>query len=241
VKVMLSAVTILTLAVASAFAKDHAAEYQAGTFSATGQLSDGSIAQCNHGNCNSRGAAHNVHYVRTDDGMYVIEAPISVGASILEAYATAGIGPTLHKEWFMDQLHEGDKVLFRAECNKHNDCQFWLPNPDREGKEYRTLGIFRPDHAQTNTSALCRSGKLRPEVAAQVCPAMPAPAVSAPAPVPAAAPAAPASAAVPATTTPAPVASAAPTPAAASTAPGYLPPPTGPRPAYLPDPATPKQ
>jgi hypothetical protein len=236
VKVVLSAITILTLAAASAYAKDHAAEYQAGTFSATGQLSDGSIAQCNHGNCNSRGAAHNVHYVRTDEGMYIIEAPISVGASLLEAYATAGIGPTLHKEWFMDQLHEGDKVLFRAACNKHNDCQFWLPNPDREGKEYRTLGIFRPDHAQTNTSALCRSGKLRPEVAAQVCRVTSASAVSAPASVPAAA-----SATAPATTTAAPVSNAAPAPTAASTAPGYLPPPTGPLPAYLPDPATPKQ
>jgi len=170
-KVMLSAVTVLTLVVTPAFAKDHAAEYQAGTFSSTGQLSDGSIAQCNRGNCSTRGAAHNVHYVRTDDGMYIIEAPISVGVSILEAYATAGMGPTIHKEWFMDQLHEGDQVLFRASCNKHNDCQFWLPNPDHDGKEYRTLGIFRPDQAQTNTAALCRSGKLKPEVSARVCPA----------------------------------------------------------------------
>jgi hypothetical protein len=221
-KVMLSAVTVLILAVVPAFGKDHAAEYQAGTFSSTGQLSDGSIAQCNRGNCSTRGAAHNVHYVRTDDGMYIIQAPISVGVSILEAYATAGMGPTIHKEWFMDQLHEGDQVLFRSSCNKHNDCQFWLPNPDHDGKEYRTLGIFRPDHALTNTAAMCRSGKLRPEVAAQVCPATTAAVPASPTHVAFAPLPVPVSVASVAPPTPIP---AAPTPAtpASTAAPGYLP------------------
>lgn len=146
-KVMCSVVSALTFTIIPAFGKDHAAEYQAGIFSSTAQLSDGNVAQFNHGSCNRRGAAHNV---RTDDGMYIIQGPISVGVSVLEAYATAGMGPTIHQELFMDQLHEGDKVLFSASFNKHNDCQFRLANPDLDGKEYRTLGIFRPDHAQTN-------------------------------------------------------------------------------------------
>lgn len=116
-----------------------------------------------------RGAAHKVHYVRHRRDVYH-SVPISVGSSILEAHATAGMGPTIYREWFMDPLREGDQVLFRAECNKHNNFQFWLSNPDHKGQEYRTFGIFRPDQAQTNTAALCRSGRLRPEVAR---PAMP--------------------------------------------------------------------
>ena len=179
-----------------------------------------------------RGAAHNVHYVRTDDGMYIIQSPISLGMSFLEAYATAGMGPMIHKEWFMDQLHEGDQILFRASCNKHNDCQFWLPNPDHDGKEYRTLGIFRPDQAKTNTAALCRSGKLRPDVAARVCEVAPAPvAVVAPAPVrvrpvpTTALSPVPVSVASVTPTTPAPPAAAAQVPAtpAPAAVPGYLP------------------
>ena len=172
----------VALSFTPAFAKqDHASEYQAGTFSSTGQLSDGSIAQCAGGYCSTRGASHNIHYVRTDDGMYVIQAPINVAASIVTAYFTYGLAPTVHKEWFMDQLHEGDKVLFRSKCNKHGDCQIWLPSPDKQGYEYRTLGYFRPDHAQTNTAALCASGKLSAAVQASVCSVKPAASVAAPA------------------------------------------------------------
>src|ERR1039458_1381023 len=163
------------LVVSPAFAKDHAQWYQVGIFSSTGQLSDGTFANCYGSGCNSYSAGHNIHYIRTQDGMYAVEAPISVGLSLLGALATEGNSPTIHKEWFMDQLHEGDKVLFAAACDKHNNCQFWLPNPDKVGKEFSTMGYYRPDNAKTNTGTLCGTGKLKPEIEAQVCPAKPTP------------------------------------------------------------------
>ena len=81
----------------------------------------------------------------------------------------------------MDNLHEGDKVLFAAKCDmKHSQhrCEFWLPNPDKTGKEVATLGSFSPAVAKTNTTALCGTGKLSAAVESQLCtpPAVPQPA-----------------------------------------------------------------
>lgn len=166
-------------------ASDHSDQYQIGVFSSTGQLSDGSYSSWNGSNSRSYSAAHNIHYIRTSEGMFAIEAPVSVAASMITGMATGGFAPTVHKEWFMDQLHEGDKILFRANCNKHNNCTFWLPNPDHEGREIRTLGYYRADNARSNTQQLCGKGKLAPDVEAQVCSAPPTPTAAAAAPQPA--------------------------------------------------------
>lgn len=167
-------VAVLSLAVSlPALAKDHTSEYQVGIFSSTGQLSDGSYAVCNGRGCSAYSASHNIHYVRTTTGMYVIAAPISVAKTLGLGMLTGGNSPMVHNEWFMDQLHEGDKVLFAPQCRKNNDCMFYLPNPDKVGKEYVSLGYFRPDVAKSNTQTLCGTGKLTPQVEAQVCPVGP--------------------------------------------------------------------
>jgi hypothetical protein len=209
---MIAVVFLLLLVATPAFAGDHASEYQVGVFSATGQLSDGSFAHCQGGNCSAYSAAHNIHYVRTNTGMYAIAAPISIGWSLTAAVLTDGMAPTVYKQWFMDQLHSGDKILFASKCTKHNNCVFWLPDPDKTGKEYVAYGYYRPDVAKTNTQSLCGKGKLPQEVEAQVCAvaitspisspvqeqkAVPAPivrtaAISVPAPVPVSAPITPA-------------------------------------------------
>jgi hypothetical protein len=77
----------------------------------------------------------------------VVLAHLHVGSSIL-MMATDGHAPSVHKARFMDQLHEGDKILFAPKCGKHNRCQFWLPNPDKTGKEVATLGSFEPTVAK---------------------------------------------------------------------------------------------
>ena len=165
---------------AQAREKDHSADYQVGTFSSTGTISDGSYANCSGGGCSAYSAAHNIHYVSTADGVYAIEAPTSVAGTMLVGMMSGGNAPTIHKGWFMDNLHEGDKVLFAAKCktyrNNHTSCQFWLPNPDKTGKEILTVGGFNPAVAKTNTSQLCGTGKLSASVEAQVCNAAPAPA-----------------------------------------------------------------
>jgi hypothetical protein len=164
---------ILTCALpALSLASDHSADYQVGIFSSTAQLSDGTFAQASGGTARAYQAQHNVHYVRTMTGLYAIQAPVAMAASMIDAMVLGPLAPVIHKEWFMDQLHEGDKILFRVRCNKHNDCEFYLPNPDTNGdkiKEVRTLGWYRPDNAQTNTQMLCGKGKLAPEVEAQIC------------------------------------------------------------------------
>ena len=159
----------LALTTVAAFAGDHASNYQAGTFSATGKVEDGTFSNGLGRGVVTKAAAHNVHYVSTPDGTYAIEAPTAVGKTILVESLTHTAMADIHKQWFMDQLHEGDQVLFAAQCDKHNNCQFWLPNPDKAGKEIHTQGSYEPNVAKTNTQALCGKGKLSPAVEAQVC------------------------------------------------------------------------
>ena len=165
------AVLLLVAVSTLAYSKDkgHSMEYQVGIFSSTGEVSDGSFTNCSGGGCSGYSASHNVHFLTTNQGRYSIEAPISMAGSIFLSLATDGHAPTVHKEWFMDQLHEGDKVLFVPKCYKHNHCVFWLPNPDKVGKEILTQGYLEPFVAKTNTKALCGKGKLSAAVETQVC------------------------------------------------------------------------
>jgi hypothetical protein len=105
----------------------------------------------------------------TPEGIYLIESPTSLAATMLVGMTNGGNSPILHKAWFMDSLHAGDKVLFSADCNKHNACRFRLPNPDDPAKEIATNGAFEPAVAKTNATSLCGTGKLSASVEAQVC------------------------------------------------------------------------
>jgi hypothetical protein len=173
--VKLAAILVLiVLTACTAFAKDHSSAYQVGIFRASEAVSDGTYSSASCGTLGCSGSAysasHNVHYVQTQEGTYTIEAPVSVGGSMLLAMATpGGNSPTVHKAWFMDQLSDGVQVLFAVGCNKHNHCTFWLPNPDKVGKEIETQGWFQPLVARSNTTSLCGTGKLTPEVERQVC------------------------------------------------------------------------
>lgn len=167
--VKIAVVLALVISTASAFAGDHAAKYMAGTFSSTGQVTDGTYLNGQGRGVVSKTAGHNVHFVSVPEGTYAIEAPSAVGKTVLLGALTNSAMPMLHKQWFMDQLHEGDQVLFAAKCDKHNNCEFWLPNPDKQGSEIHTQGDFRPNVAKSNTASLCGKGKLSPAVEAQVC------------------------------------------------------------------------
>ena len=173
-KSLIAAIVITLALVGSALAKDnrrdHSAEYQVGTFVETQRVDTGSVSQGGSGglfggrNVRTQNLGHNAAVVSVPDGQYTINQPFSVGAAML-----GGSTVDPHKAWFMDQMHAGDKVLFAAKCNKHNDCQIWVPNPDKTGKEIMTDGRFEPAVAKTNTNALCGTGKLTADVEAQVC------------------------------------------------------------------------
>jgi hypothetical protein len=169
-KVMPFAVLLLLASFAVAREKP---PYEVGTFMSSRQVSDGtySTASCGTFGCNGSAynAAHNVHLVSTPDGIFSIEAPVSVAGTILLGIASNGNAPTVHKAWFMDDLHEGDKVLFSAQCGKHGRCTIRLPDPDKPNKEIRTLGFFYPAVAKTNTTVLCGTGRLTADVEAQIC------------------------------------------------------------------------
>jgi hypothetical protein len=159
------------------FAKDKEkdkATYRVGIFTSNTEAADTTLTSgggCGIGGCttgNTTQFAHNISMVKASDGMYAIESPVSVGGGVLIG-AMTGSAPTLHKQWFMDNLHEGDKVLFIAKCDKHNRCTFILPNPDDPKKEYKTAGIFYPTVSKTNANVLCGTGKLTADIEAQVC------------------------------------------------------------------------
>jgi hypothetical protein len=60
---------------AQAKEKGHSADYQVGTFSSTGAISDGSYASCSGGGCSAYGAEHNIHFVSTADGCMRLKLP----------------------------------------------------------------------------------------------------------------------------------------------------------------------
>jgi len=171
---VLIALLMSLVLVGSAFAKehkDHSSDYQAGTFAGTGFIDTGAVSDhasgglFGGGGVKTRSIGHNVAWIDVPTGRYTIDPPFSVGAAIL-----LGDKVDPHKRWFVDQMHPGDKILFAAKCtDKHNDCQIWVPNPDKVGKEISTVGRFEPLAAKTNTNALCGTGKLSADLEAQVC------------------------------------------------------------------------
>ena len=160
----------------SAFAGDHTSAYKVGVFSSTGQLRDGSYSNGQTHGVATYSAHHNIHYVQTDDGMYSIYSPSVLGKTFLFKPLTNDSTltdddwmPNVHKQWFVVKLHDGDKVLFAAKCDKKNNCWFWLPNPGKPGSEFTTQGYFLPDAIETNTQSLCGKGKLTAQVEAEAC------------------------------------------------------------------------
>jgi len=157
------------------------------------------------------GGGQGIHLLHTDAGDYRVEAPINKGLSFLSAMGSNAYNPpvTYHNKWFMDNVQPGTKVLFASECakpsKKHPNeavrCTFWFPDPDSTDHEYATMGDLTPytagdgSNTQKTANVLCGTGKLKPEVEAQLCGGTPAP-IPAPAPVSASAPI-PAPAAVP--------------------------------------------
>ena len=55
------------------------------------------------------------------------------------------------KEWFMDALHPGDKLLFSADCDKNNHCAIEVPNPEEPDKVSKTMGWFYRQRPQTSS------------------------------------------------------------------------------------------
>jgi hypothetical protein len=74
-----------------------------------------------------------------------------------------GIAPDVHKSWFMDQLHEGDKILFAAKSDKHNRCEFKLLS--RQGSLHRRgVGLLSPrptPHLSVARASWVRQWKLK--------------------------------------------------------------------------------
>ena len=202
------------------FAKDgktykHASEYQVAILDQNLRVATGSDVTLGKNTTDAKLGlgGQGIHLLHTDAGDYRVEAPVNKGLSILSALGSNSYNPpvTYHNKWFMDNVQRGTKVLFAAECAKPNKkhpneavrCTFYFPDPDSSDHEYVTLGDFTPlaagdgSNTQKTANTLCGTGKLRPDVEAQLCGGtpdpipVPAPAstpVPAPAPVPIPAP-----------------------------------------------------
>jgi len=126
-----------------------------------------------------------IHLLHTPNGDYRVEAPVNKGATILSAMNSNAYRPalTIHNKWFLDNVQAGTKVLFAASCAKPNKkhpndvvrCAFHFPDPDSNDHEFMTIGDFTPiangdgSNTQKSAATLCGTGKLKPEVEAQLC------------------------------------------------------------------------
>jgi hypothetical protein len=126
-----------------------------------------------------------IHLLHTNAGDYRVEAPINKGMTFLSAMGSNAYNPAkvYHNKWFLDNVKPGTKVLFASECAKSSKkhpnepvrCSFYFPDPDSSDHEYATLGDFTPftagdgSNTQKTANTLCGTGKLRPDVEAQLC------------------------------------------------------------------------
>lgn len=199
----------LLIVPALGFAKDtktykHASEYQVAILDQNLRVATGSDVTLAKTTTDAKLGAggQGIHLLHTAAGDYRVEAPVNKGASFMSAMA-AGMANapyaarTYHNKWFLDNVQPGTKVLFASECakpsKKHPNeavrCTFYFPDPDSSDHEYQTLGDFTPygtgdgSNTQKTANTLCGTGKLRPDVEAQLCAATPAP-IPAPASTP---------------------------------------------------------
>jgi len=178
----------------------HASEYQVAILDQNLRVATGNDVTLGKSVTDAKlnGGGQGIHLLHTDAGDYRVEAPINKGLSIMSALGSNAYHPavTYHNKWFMDNVQPGTKVLFAAECakpsKKHPNepvrCTFYFPDPDSSDHEYATIGDFTPvaagdgSNTQKTANTLCGTGKLRPDVEAQLCGGTPAP-IPAPAPV----------------------------------------------------------
>jgi len=165
----------------------HASQYQVAILDQNMQLSTGLDTTLGKTATDAKlsSGGQGFHFLHTENGDFRVEAPVNKGASIISALGSNAYHPpiTYHNKWFMDNVQAGTKVLFASECSKPskkhpNDavrCEFWFPDPDSESHEYRTMGDFTPylqgngSNTQKTADTLCGTGKLKPEVEAQIC------------------------------------------------------------------------
>jgi len=174
----------------------HASEYQMATLDQNLRIVTGSDLTVAKSQTDAKlgDGGQGIHLLYTDQGNYRVEAPVNKGRSIALALATGMANTnrpvwaqqraaTIHNKWFMDGVQPGTKVLFASECAKPNKkhpnetvrCTFWFPDPDSTDHEYETLGDFTPllagngSNTQKTANVLCGTGKLKPEVEAQLC------------------------------------------------------------------------
>lgn len=205
--------TALLFVPALGFGKDtktykHASQYQVAILDQNLRVETGSDVTLAKNTTDAKlgPGGQGIHLLHTNAGDYRVEAPINKGMTFLSAMSSTAYNPakTFHDKWFLDNVQPGTKVLFASECakpsKKHpNDavrCTFYFPDPDSFNHEYVTLGDFTPltsgdgSNTQKTANTLCGTGKLRPDVEAQLCGGNSAPTpAAAPTPVPAPAPA----------------------------------------------------
>ena len=192
-----AAIAVLLFMPVLGFSKDaktykHAAQYQMATLDQNLRVATGSDVTRAQSRTDAKlNGGQGIHLLYTDQGNYRVEAPVNKGLSILSAMGSNAYRPaqTFHNKWFMDNVQSGTKVLFASECGKPGKkhpyetvrCTFWFPDPDSTDHEYETAGDFTPyppdggSNLQKTADTLCGTGKLKPEVEAQLC-AAPAPA-----------------------------------------------------------------
>jgi hypothetical protein len=198
-------VTVLLLIPSLGLAKDaksykHASEYQVAILDQNLRVDTGSDVTLAKNTTDAKLGlgGQGIHLLHTDAGDYRVEAPINKGLSILSAMGSNAYNPakTYHNKWFLDNVQPGTKVLFTSGCAKPNRkhpneavrCTFYFPDPDSSDHEYVTFGDFTPfavgdgSNTQKTANTLCGTGKLKPEVEAQLCGGIP---TQAPAPTPA--------------------------------------------------------
>lgn len=138
---------LLLLLTSFLYAKDKP-EYQVGVFVGSSDTNDGTITKkgcVGLLNCGAvtKSLGRTQYSVRTPEGDYIMELPVN------------SLGK--HQPWFMDNLTEGDKVVFSASCKKDGYCIIRMPNPEKPDKTITTVSRFPTLAGQVECDNLVRN------------------------------------------------------------------------------------
>lgn len=158
-KLLLMISVFVLLVSAQAKPKAHGGTYLIGTVAEQKAITGTTIEQCLGASCVTVPVSSRITHIKTEHGVYTLAQP----------YTIPWNRPIEYIPWFVTDLHEGDKLLFAASCTSANYCIYWVPDPSNPEKEIRTEGRFHPFNPKSNTRALCGTGKLTPEMEAELC------------------------------------------------------------------------
>lgn len=140
----------VTVGAPEAFAKDHSADYQMGTFVSSTVAADGTITDTLHGDgTTTAGSIYAnqiaIYTIRAADGVWTLNTYTQNKDSMIRSFGMTPMHFKSEKDNPLDFLKHGDKVLFRVERHRllnGVEISIYIPMPCNLALWYSEAGRY---------------------------------------------------------------------------------------------------